>query len=75
MMTHCYKTIHLYTSDGRALTSLTSGDPTISLPNEIHLLVDGTVRACHADLGDEDYPDLYVFCCVYKMSEAAVLAQ
>jgi len=37
---------------------LTSSDPTISVPDEVHELSDGTWLACHAEYGDVAYETL-----------------
>lgn len=35
-----------------------SNDPTITVPDEVHVYTDGTCVACHADSGDVSYPSL-----------------
>ena len=75
-MTTNYITLRLFTSDGRALTSIESADESISLPHEIHLRSDGlgTVKACHADAGDYVFASLAAFCHAYRLSRADILA-
>ena len=33
-------------------------DPTITVPNEVHVYADGHAVACHADSGDVEYPTI-----------------
>jgi hypothetical protein len=37
---------------------LESADPSIMVPDEVHLLDDGRVVACHAETGDVEYSSL-----------------
>ena len=70
-----YKVLHLFTSDGRALTDIESAD-SILLPHEIHLRPDGlgTVKACHASYGDEVFASLDSFCWVYRVDRHDIIA-
>lgn len=55
-------------------SSLTSADPTLSLPNEIQLDADGTATACHADSGDVAYANLGELCEAYQIDQDEVEA-
>lgn len=50
---------------------VTSGDETITLPDEIHL-VGGKAHARHADSDDVIYPSLEALCAAYKLDPEAV---
>lgn len=50
--------IKLFTSDGKALTNLTSADETICLPDTICVNSDGTATSSHADSNDAEYESL-----------------
>lgn len=67
-------TIKLFSSDGRALTKITSDDYTISLPHEIQIADDGKATACHADSGDQHFADLDALCSAYRIDADAVRA-
>lgn len=71
------KTLKLYTSDGKALTDLQSGDDSISLPTEIrwHTEATGVAVAGHADGGDLAYASLEALCSDYRLDVDAVRAQ
>ena len=60
------KTLKLFTSDGRALTSLVSSDDSILLPTAITVYDCETV-AHHADSGDQSYDTLDDLCEAYLL--------
>ena len=71
-----YKVLRLFTSDSHALTNIESADSSILLPHEIHIRPDGlgTVKACHANYGDEVFANLDSFCRAYRVDRRDVFA-
>ena len=69
------KTLKLFTSEGKALTNITSSDCTITLPTEIILDSEGTATACHADSGDQEFPSLHDLCTAYAINIESVMAE
>lgn len=72
------QTLKLFTSDGRALTSLVSSDDSILLPTAITVHKHGDAIAEHADSGDLEYESLNALCDAYGLDAdhvAAALAE
>ena len=67
------QTLKLFTSDGRALTSLVSSDDSILLPTAI-TVYDCEAVAHHADSGDQSYDSLDDLCEAYGLDADQVSA-
>lgn len=51
---------------------LVSADPTITVPDEVHLFQSGRAVACHADHGDVEYPTLDRLAEAYRLDEKEI---
>ena len=67
------QSINLFTSEGKPLTTLTSRDESLCLPNAISVGNDGAT-AHHADSGDVEYESLDALCEAYGLCLPEVLA-